>query len=110
MTQKNVAIFLDYKIFFLFAIVCLFSYDRCDNIENVSFNNRKAIISWLNWESWSKYCERNCSQKTGKQFRQRECVSCTESECFKVEKVLCSLSDNQYNETQFCYQGIYIYT
>ena len=62
---------------------------------------------WINWQSWSKFCERQCSLKAGLRFRQKDCVLCTNVECFKVDYSFCSQNDSQFRETQYCYQGLF---
>jgi len=63
---------------------------------------------WLNWQPWSPHCDRNCSQKYGTKFRERECFSCSLHQCFKVGNRQCSNNTSQSREFQFCYQGLLI--
>jgi hypothetical protein len=65
----------------------------------------KCEFFCLNWQPWFEHCERNCSQKFGKQIRKRDCFNCSVDECLKVNNEQFVSHDYPLNETQFCYQG-----
>lgn len=101
-------LFILFKLFFIPTILCLISFldkDKLDTKLPASVETKNLFFNWLNWAPWSSLCQRNCSKKTGKQFRERECVHCSETDCFLVDNKHCSNFETDYQQFQYCYRG-----
>ena len=97
-------IFLYFKLLFIPVILTLLTnnYFQTKNDSN-EFKHLRSL--WLNWQSWSELCQRNCFEKFGFHFRKRICVNCSKNDCIRVNNSFCSPEVNHSRETQLCYQG-----
>lgn len=93
-----------FKLFFIPTILCLISYLEIHNKTPINAESDIEFFYWLNWTPWSNLCFRNCSNKVGKQYRERDCVYCKQSECFVVDNKHCS---GDFKQFQHCYKGDY---
>lgn len=95
-----------YKLLFFPFVMSFILINDSDKHIDKSLNKFTNFHSlWLTWQPWSNNCERNCSQKFGKRFRERKCFNCSKQECFKVDNSKCSKQTSHSREIQFCYQG-----